>query len=885
MPIIFLATRSWGQDTLIANNLTHRVEYSGAAQDFIVPMTGVHFIRLELRGGDGGQSCRFYEGSPTINEKTPGGDGAKVSGFFAVGYGPGEIRPGSMIRFVVGGTAGEMDHVGFEAAGYPNGGGGGTGVLAMTGGNALSVIAVAGGGGGAYQSQFFATFHYPAQGGRASENGGNGLGGGAVGGINGTGGEGTNGGAGGGGANFMGGNIKRNGIDEDGGGGKGYPSGGSSDLVRENPDQIAATGAIGEGAFGFGAGGAGTTYNAFFETRYSSGGGGGYSGGGAGPNGGGGGGSFLAPSVFKPVKEDGGAAMPSTNGHAIYRCITNEAEACQIAAKTFTWVGGTGNWDDASKWSPAGIPGMCDVVNIAPAAKTTINLNGFRFVKKMTLGGAGIIGGTGSLTVKEGLTVNTTGGFEQEGAVNSLAFTTWQQGYIGAISPRTWAPGSGYHTYIVFRGTVSFEKNFLIRPNALLSLSPQTLADINIPNKCTITVQEGAELQATCNLNAAIGSHVVVNSGGALKAVKLNILAGGKITLDNGAILDHFVAGQKLPVNVSGTLVASNGFSSNAKYTLASGGKLEMNNSDASLPTDFTWLAGGTMTLPTGAALTMANDFSIPSQSSLNISGGTLNLAAILGNLGTINFSAGKIVLNNAAVSLPGGNFVWTGGTLQIPSGKTLTLPTQVNGAGRIIEIATNSTLNLPEMTFSGKIVNYGTVNVPAGIGFNISGNGSIDNRGLLKNSGTINVPINGSGFVNSGTYTGKGNFTGSFNCTASVIRPGDGGPAKILIGGANSFDGTLEIELGGTTPGTQFDQVNALANSFEEGINLNVEGMQVVVSLINGFRPTAGQTFTVLSGSFIIGTPAVPVFPAGVTGKVEISGGQLNVKITGVSI
>ncbi len=56
----------------------------------------------------------------------------------------------------------------------------------------------------------------------------------------------------------------------------------------------------------------------------------------------------------------------------------------------------------------------------------------------------------------------------------------------------------------------------------------------------------------------------------------------------------------------------------------------------------------------------------------------------------------------------------------------------------------------------------------------------------------------------------------------------------------AYSESATLEIELGGTTPGSQHDQINSTDT-------LNLDGT-LDVSLINGFSPAFGDTFEILS-------------------------------------
>ncbi|HEY3280284.1 MAG TPA: hypothetical protein VGJ83_07205 [Gemmatimonadales bacterium] len=116
----------------------------------------------------------------------------------------------------------------------------------------------------------------------------------------------------------------------------------------------------------------------------------------------------------------------------------------------------------------------------------------------------------------------------------------------------------------------------------------------------------------------------------------------------------------------------------------------------------------------------------------------------------------------------------------------------------------------------------------------------------LTLASGTLTVAGGSSSFANDTTGTIEG--LGIFNVNAVAfsnfgsVRPGLGGPGILSITGNYPASPTesLHIELGGTTPGAQYDRL-AVSGSAALGGALQV-------SLINGFTPALGDTFTVMT-------------------------------------
>ena len=293
----------------------------------------------------------------------------------------------------------------------------------------------------------------------------------------------------------------------------------------------------------------------------------------------------------------------------------------------------------------------------------------------------------------------------------------------------------------------------------------------------------------------------------------------------------------------------------------------------------------GTLTL-SGGMLT-ANGATI--LTALTQSGGTLDGAGTVTVTGATNWSGGAMSgigttkaqggLHLSGAFGPGAKFLsggrvlehegigeWTGtgqlifgggnGTFRLVSGiftvgdAVDTQGTQGGGTGAV-EVLTGATLrksNGSNLTIFNlgvtSFTNAGTVEVASGR-LMIGTSGYQQTAGLTKLTGGSFTVI-GTLVLAGGSLTGTGTVTATtVSNTGGTVGPGLS-PGMLTISGVyiQGNNGTLNIEVGGTVVGDDYDRLNIINGFAALSGTLNV-------TLINGFTPAFGDSFTFMSGSF----------------------------------
>jgi len=181
---------------------------------------------------------------------------------------------------------------------------------------------------------------------------------------------------------------------------------------------------------------------------------------------------------------------------------------------------------------------------------------------------------------------------------------------------------------------------------------------------------------------------------------------------------------------------------------------------------------------------------------------------------------------------------VFTGastGKLTLSTGQSLTDSAAVVTNAGALTVGKNSKLLLSAATgtytqSAGTTTVDGTLQAKGGITFN---GGSV-----FGNGGTLST----------GTKTVTDNAT--FNIGDQTMKAGN----ETISGKySQSSTGALDIDIGGTTAGTLFDQLTITSTASVNGV-LNLD-------LINGFVPTLTETFDILNASSVTGTMCKPRF------------------------
>jgi T5SS/PEP-CTERM-associated repeat protein len=222
---------------------------------------------------------------------------------------------------------------------------------------------------------------------------------------------------------------------------------------------------------------------------------------------------------------------------------------------------------------------------------------------------------------------------------------------------------------------------------------------------------------------------------------------------------------------------------------------------------------------------------------------------------------------------------------------------TWTNGGALYIGESGNGTLNISD----GGVVR----NTDSYIGYAAGANGAVTvtgNSSAWITSGSLYVGANGSGSLtvsNVGDLSATGVTASNFIVGAlgeihgagflrgavqngGLVAPGNPMLALNIFGSySQSAAGTLAIELAGTTPSTQYDQLRILGGAVTWGGTLQV-------SLSNGFVPAVGNSFDILdwtgSSTGAFATINLPVLPGGRAWNTSLlyTTGQISVSLAG---
>jgi hypothetical protein len=520
------------------------------------------------------------------------------------------------------------------------------------------------------------------------------------------------------------------------------------------------------------------------------------------------------------------------------------------------WISGTsGVWNDPNNWSTGSVPGPTDVVIInRPASNITVthgpdttSILGLYSAETLVLS-------QGSLTIND--TARFDGPFILSGGVlsgigdvifNGLA--TWTNGTMSGPGTTTVAASS---TLTINNSLPSFLDGRTLN-NAGMVIWNGT-GDIRMSNGALINNLAGAVFDAQNNATfgwSTTGAFPTFNNAGLIRksagggATAFNSVAfsGGNVEVLTGTLsfggADSTTSGGNFAVAAGAVLDLVGGAGTHTyggNYTGSGEGTVRFASGVLRIaPSGATFNFGGNLFQWTGGILTgtgiltNTNVMNLSGTASKELQGLRLNNAGAMNwsGTGSINMSQGAAINNLAGGIfdiLGNANMTWGGGALPV-----------LNNAGTFRKLAGAGTT-----TFGANITftNLGSVTVQTGTlafqnGYSqITGTVSL-NGGDLASSVGINIQ--------GGSLSGVGIITSRVTVTG-VVSPGGVNAAGVLTITGNYVQaaaGALNIELGGLSP-AQYDRL-AISGSATLSGTLNV-------SEINGFTPSSGQTFQVMT-------------------------------------
>lgn len=272
---------------------------------------------------------------------------------------------------------------------------------------------------------------------------------------------------------------------------------------------------------------------------------------------------------------------------------------------------------------------------------------------------------------------------------------------------------------------------------------------------------------------------------------------------------------------------------------------------------------------------------------------GHINVTELLEVSGAQRINPPITVMPQARMEVTGPNESFVGdlfveGTLDLQSGRLSSADRTITvQPGGVVEIHDDASMKNSGLS-SQPIQNNGTVQKTTG-----TGTGSVvtdfsasffnNSNGLVHaGSGTLEfaIPITGNGGdwqidagatllaarapsfspgfqINGGSVRGSGTLiVHTFDNLGGTIEPGDSPGILTIAASADpalpgtyvqGAGATLEIEIGGASPGSQHDQLIIEGNATLDG--------KLRVTAIDGFSPQVGDSFTILTAASVVGT------------------------------
>jgi hypothetical protein len=454
-------------------------------------------------------------------------------------------------------------------------------------------------------------------------------------------------------------------------------------------------------------------------------------------------------------------------------------------------------------------------------------------------------GGThsfGSITL--GDTVGSTGTYLLQGG--SLPQGTLYVGFVGGAG--TFTQSGGTVNSVITLGTLSGGGNYLLQAGTV-DTSTLTIASATsqfLQTGGTLKANAITQTNGTVSLtDLTIGSSQNIGpysmSGGTLIVPGLSVPDGGSFFMTGGTLSCATVTVSGGTATFTSALLDS-GTVQLSVPTPAGVAEPVLNKTSGSLQatSEYLGFTAGTFnyTQPDGAVLVEPRNLYIGYDKNASATY-TLNSGTLTGfaNNETVGVSGAGTFIQNGGTNATGVLSVGGGSGTYLLKGGTLT---GSSGFGLAESIGNSAT---------GTFIQSGGVNNPLG-NFTMGKFGTYQMQG-----GTLSAGVS---TFNAGTQFVYSGGTVSFSSLTNRGKTSLTGAGDISISGSFSqaSTGELDIALGGTGQGIDYASIAALGNATLNG--------SLVISLTNGFQPSFGSTFTILTAGSVQGAFSNITFPPG---------------------
>lgn len=540
------------------------------------------------------------------------------------------------------------------------------------------------------------------------------------------------------------------------------------------------------------------------------------------------------------------------------------------AQTTYTWEPVSGGWSTATAWAPDGVPGAADSITLVDNGTGTINMSieTNRTVDVISKTGSRRWDIQNNQATQATLTANTILGttnnmvFRNGAGGGGMAVVTGNLSVTGFITAfgSTDNQAHNYINAVTVTGTSSVTGTLLMNIQNASTSNAYSLGLLNVSGTGIVSLANraaGSTVSALANTTGLVGTGGTIRatSTAGLSAVNANLVITNTANYSSGTvILDGTTSSATVTLTKagSGTQVLT-GSSTYTGGTVIEDGMLSMG------------AGGSTGSIAGNVAITGSNGrFAINRSSSgtfagvISGNGGFVKQGSGTWTLSGSNSYAGGTTIENGRIRIASdenlgaasGSVTFAAGA---PSSSALEFTAPVTSSRNIIINADIVRLSTEDTDGETGGLNTTTLH---GV---ISGTGGVDKRfvGTLiltaENTYTGATVISGGtlvvngGLASSGvTVTAAGALAGSGTLAGPVTVDGkiaaDGDPATLTINNALTLNDTAQVafELGGTGVG-QFDRI-----ALDGALTMNGT---LAISLVNGFNPTAGNSFDLFSG------------------------------------